>query len=293
MGRKLLAVMLATGLTACTADRDRQAPAAAFRAPASEHPTRADFEAALAPGASDEARQALIERLPRVTFNDNGVTRVRYLWEGDMLLTRDQIGALLRSPPAAAGFGAQPELRLMLDESGRPAFWARGNRNLSYYIDQSSFAGTQQYETVAAAMATAAADWEQACAECALTIRRVADPAAATFKVQYDPEAVDFIAAAFFPNDPLYRRKLLVARDFYTSPFDRAGVLRHELGHVLGYRHEHIVGIRGCYREDNRWVAVTPYDSSSVMHYPCGGGGSTAMTLSSLDISGHRDVYSR
>src|SRR5690242_12940239 len=54
-----------------------------------------------------------------------------------------------------------------------------------------------------------------------------------------------FIAAAFFPNDPLERRRVLIDPSYYAPSmrFDPVGVLRHELGHVLGFRHEHI---RGC-----------------------------------------------
>ena len=47
---------------------------------------------------------------------------------------------------------------------------------------------------------------------------------------------------------------------FFNSQYDPVGVFRHELGHVLGYRHEHIRGIPGCGFEDSRWQPLTPYD---------------------------------
>jgi hypothetical protein len=121
-----------------------------------------------------------------------------------------------------------------------------------------------------------------------------ANAASATFRVQYQPEDVPYIAAAFFPHDPLYRRIVYIARDFYDPGmgFTQAGVLRHELGHVLGYRHEHIVGIPGCRLEGSQWKELTPYDPKSVMHYFCGGGGTSEMKLSGSDIAGHTKLYS-
>lgn len=50
------------------------------------------------------------------------------------------------------------------------------------------------------------------------------------------------------------------------------GTFRHELGHVLGLQHENIrAPSEECRNgEGGSWRAVTRYDTSSVMHYPCG-----------------------
>jgi hypothetical protein len=71
------------------------------------------------------------------------------------------------------------------------------------------------------------------------------------------------------------------------------GVLRHELGHVLGFRHEHTRSTAsGCY-EDGNWRALTStYDRYSVMHYPqCNGLQTGDLVLTSLDKSGARSLY--
>src|SRR5262249_39230703 len=102
-----------------------------------------------------------------------------------------------------------------------------------------------------------------------------------------------YIAAAFFPNEGQSRRFLNVDPSYFTTTFDRVGVFRHELGHVLGYRHEHIRDVPGCYREENQGRPLTDYDPDSVMHYFCGGGGSLQLTLTDLDRTGHRTLYGR
>jgi len=54
---------------------------------------------------------------------------------------------------------------------------------------------------------------------------------------------------------------------FATGVVTSQGVFRHELGHVLGLRHEHIRAPGTFCTEDSSWRGVTAYDSASVMHY--------------------------
>lgn len=72
------------------------------------------------------------------------------------------------------------------------------------------------------------------------------------------------------------------------------GVFRHELGHILGLRHEHTRPNSGVCFEDSSWRAVTAYDQSSVMHYPwCNGSVSSDLSITSLDAEGIRLLYGR
>jgi hypothetical protein len=74
-------------------------------------------------------------------------------------------------------------------------------------------------------------------------------------------------------------------------PWSLAGVLRHELGHTLGFVHEHVRIRSGCY-EDGEWRGLTPYDSASVMHYPqCSGTQRGDLTITALDVAGALAVY--
>ena len=89
-------------------------------------------------------------------------------------------------------------------------------------------------------------------------------------------------------------RRVLVDPTFFTTSFDQVGVLRHELGHVLGFRHEHIRGEAPdvCPDESQTGtVDLTEYDPQSVMHYLCGSMGNKELRITALDKVGSRKVY--
>jgi serralysin len=104
-----------------------------------------------------------------------------------------------------------------------------------------------------------------------------------------------YLARAFFPNTKRISRNILV--DSSSLKYDDvalAGFLRHELGHTLGFRHEHISkSSKGLCPEDEAFKPLTSYDPTSVMHYPqCGGANViTNMVLSAKDEEGARAVY--
>ncbi len=70
------------------------------------------------------------------------------------------------------------------------------------------------------------------------------------------------------------------------------GVFRHELGHILGLRHEHTRPESGVCFEDSSWRALTPYDARSVMHYPwCSGVTASDLSITDADAIGARQLY--
>jgi Metallo-peptidase family M12 len=84
-------------------------------------------------------------------------------------------------------------------------------------------------------------------------------------------------ACAFFPSGGACVPRTLVINipiiDQQYAPVTTQGVFEHELGHILGLRHEHTRDMDSFCYEDDHWRTLTPYDGKSIMHYPwCPGG---------------------
>jgi len=116
------------------------------------------------------------------------------------------------------------------------------------------------------------------------------------FDVRPAPSDATYNAVSFFPGDPRSARELLIADVAFTTTAggrDFQGILRHELGHTLGFRHEHIVLVPQCTGEAaTDYRAVTEYDVDSIMHYPqCRPSGTGGYRQSYLDYKGGNLLY--
>ncbi|PTL80832.1 M57 family metalloprotease [Vitiosangium sp. GDMCC 1.1324] len=107
--------------------------------------------------------------------------------------------------------------------------------------------------------------------------------------------STSYFASAFFPNDARSARRLLITSSAFTTTAggrDFQGILRHELGHTLGFRHEHIW--TGCTTEtsaDARLLTST-YDSNSVMFYPqCRASGTGGYRQTANDFAAALTLY--
>jgi hypothetical protein len=219
-----------------------------------------------------------------------------FVVEGDLLLTQEEVLVFLAgksSVPVPIG----PELTVNMVNGQRDYWRDAAQRVLTYAVARQSFPTEEQYLTVVANMRVATREWQDACVSCNVVFSYLAQHDSApshtgvVFIVRYYNSGGRYVAAAFFPNQEASRRYVNIDPSYFGTSFDKVGVLRHELGHVLGYRHEHIRGIAGCYQESGEWQPLTPYDAKSVMHYFCGGGGNLSLTLTDVDRSGHQRLY--
>lgn len=184
---------------------------------------------------------------------------------------------------------------------GVEAVWdATEKKNLSYCVSNSF--GTNKADVVAK-MAGAARAWEAAADVkfvyvSAQDANCTASNNAVLFDVNPAPAGSRYLARAFFPDSSRSKRNVLIADGALTlnptGELTLEGVLRHELGHVLGFRHEHIRSEAGAPQcaESNTWNPLTKYDSNSVMHYPqCNGTNGKKLTLTAPDKDGAACLY--
>jgi len=168
--------------------------------------------------------------------------------------------------------------------------------NLTYCVSQSSF--KKNYAAVVTAMDNATAAWEGVArinfihdssqdGNCSSRNNNV------VFNVR-QVKTIQYLARSFFPSSSRRNREILISTSSFGNikPWTLDGVLRHELGHTLGFRHEHTRPESGTCFEDNNWRALTAYDSSSVMHYPqCNGTQNGDLVLTNLDRQGASSLY--
>ena len=256
--------------------------------------TREDIEAAISAPSFEAAFKPFLGKLPQVVVAEQG-NAIYYIVEGDLLLDEEGVQSYLMSLRRGQAPARGGEL-LVLTEQGRKAIWPKGQRQLSYAVDRQSFPSQAQYQAVVDNMRAAAKDW-MFCKECGVSFiyKPALDPqpktGQATFIVRYSANVNGAFAVGFFPTAPSALRYVHITPSYFTSDYDRIGILRHELGHVLGYQHEQLVGIPGCALDGSNWKEVTPYNPRSVMHYLCGGAGTKSLVLQDSDKAGHRATY--
>jgi serine protease len=202
-----------------------------------------------------------------------------------------------REPPVAREGGTA---KLIVNQvGGLDTIWNGVQRQALTYCVSTAFG--PRYNQVVTDMAAATGTWEQvANVNFAHLANQDASCTASNGDVVFDVRPVDvggeYLARAFFPNEPRRTRNVLIDRSSFelspTGKLQLAGVLRHELGHTLGFRHEHTRPQSGACFEDSSWRPLTNYDPFSVMHYPqCNGRGDWSLTLTAADKTGAACLY--
>lgn len=198
----------------------------------------------------------------------------------------------------ARGVGVRSQGLAVHRVNNADAVWSAADRvNLRYCVSTSFGAN---YAAVKSAMATATAAWSAATGE---GVRFIYDGsqdsscAGSNSAVTFDVRPVSgqrYLARAFFPTDARAERNILIDSSSFAAglPYTLAGILRHEIGHTIGLRHEHTRPEAGTCFEDSNWRALTDYDSASVMHYPqCNGTQTGDLVLTEKDKAGARALY--
>jgi hypothetical protein len=237
------------------------------------------------------------------------------LVEGDVLLDSDQRQVyaleqqsraahreLLEQTPLTPGFvtpgGAGTSALVGIAADGQIVRWAP-DVVLTYCVLRQTFSSDEEYELVVDNMRRATRDWMTTCGVVFEYVPDLDDsdstnPDGVIFPVRGIDAHGAFIAAAFFPTDPKSRWRVLIDPSYFSTSFDKVGVLRHELGHTLGFRHEHIRSGAPAECPDESTVDtfdLTRYDPQSVMHYFCGGVGSKTLSITEVDRAGSQLVY--
>jgi len=180
--------------------------------------------------------------------------------------------------------------------SGADDIWSRTNRrNLTYCVSQATFGSV--YAQVVDEMMQAAAAWENVANVRFIHLsQHDSNCTASNNSVKFNVSGWNGGHCQMgFPGMARADRQLLIDRASMcgNNRRYRIGLYAHELGHGLGFRHEHErVGGTGCTGSNFR--TLTNYDSLSVMHYEnvCGSTNDTgALFITQKDADGASSVY--
>ncbi len=235
-----------------------------------------------------------------------------FIVEGDIRLSESELRGYVKAQLGAPKTDKpNPELTAMKNSDGSPAkYHSLEARQLTYAIDRQSFPDTESYELVKRNLQQAMKEWVDVCPECRITFTYISNLDGAVhgdlsarisdqvkFIIRRQSLGGKYIALAFFPQDPPVKKILQVDPVYFTPGLSAdylVGVFRHELGHVLGYRHEQVRDMKDCPPEEKPedWISISiKPDALSVMHYHCGGGGTENLTFSETDKTSHRAWY--
>lgn len=270
---------------------------------------RDDQMVAMITGYVEEA-QEIARTAPSVRLASPSAEQRLHVVEGDLLLDDDELvvyAARNAKKPLIPSAPLGDSGLVGFEAGGRAARWDEG-LVLRYSVMRHSFLREADYRLAARNLRRAASDWERICG---VRFEHVAEfddhqdyarPAPEidddlVFTARFHDQEGTLIAAAFFPTHPPMRRKVVFDSSYFRPGlrFNRVGVLRHELGHVLGFRHEHIrSGAPATCPRDGEDVTLFPfgdYDPNSVMHYFCGDVGDPRLRFSAGDRRGAAELY--
>jgi uncharacterized protein (TIGR03382 family) len=178
--------------------------------------------------------------------------------------------------------------------------WTAAERVQLTYCVSDLFGAVNKAKVVAAIGGAAEGGWETfADVDFKYLPAQDATCTSANTNVLFDVSPVNaggqYLARAFFPDSPRVERNILIDSTSFDPQltWPLRNILAHEMGHILGFRHEHIrpeSGAAEC-AEDANFRGLTAYDRASVMHYPQCNGTSTDLSFTALDQTGVASLY--
>ncbi len=318
-----LATTLALAPAACRREADTPVPPSpSTRQPAPPAPPSHDLKPATDPRpATEETIEAAEEQLAEAakaarekwqgkTFEEFEASvfkepgeHGKYIVSGDLAIAdRKQLEEFFDKLQEADDGTAHGKLiaALVVNRiNGGVDVWTSARKKQLSYCVSDAFGARKP--TVLADMQAAGQAWEEAAdVDFIHVAAQDGNCTASNPSVLFDVRPVDvggqYLARAFFPSDGRVDRNVLIDESaFELDPADTlklVGILRHELGHTLGWRHEHTRPEAGTCFEDTEFQPLTDYDAFSVMHYPqCNGGGDWSLTLTAKDKLGAACIY--
>ncbi|KAG6983169.1 hypothetical protein FocnCong_v006352 [Fusarium oxysporum f. sp. conglutinans] len=163
--------------------------------------------------------------------------------------------------------------------------WVPGSV-IKYAAWKAGFESSKDAEHAAKHLKLAADEWNKA--DVGVTFEWVEDPKDATFILAHGPRNPGVLASAFFPNHKDLNIMFVYADAFATKAWKNSmwKVFMHELGHVLGLRHEFALDEDKNLPEGQRAKLIGVLNQDSVMNYK-----PTAPELQKSDIISTRLFY--
>tara|TARA_A100000171_G_scaffold35638_2_gene34186 strand:- start:4349 stop:5353 length:1005 start_codon:yes stop_codon:yes gene_type:complete len=218
-----------------------------------------------------------------------------FVIQGDMLLTKEDIAQYhLKSLILEQEVFEGRAQKLVGEIRDGDTVKINNPRDLSYAIRKMSFTD-EEYILVKENMAQAVRDWQAVCnikffhkSEVDTKLDEFSNPREVTFVIEKVNVSGNFIASSFFPYYEKNRRFISVDNSYFSTDYDQVGVFRHEIGHILGFLHEHshLDAHPDCFeRTPVNTIPLGGYDSESVMHYfcPVGNAGSVELLITETD----------
>jgi hypothetical protein len=197
--------------------------------------------------------------------------------EGDVLVDEELMLLTEKSSVSLLG----------ITDKGKIVRWSTAvSTNIRYFFDPAF--PVDKLLLLRPALKSAGDDWAKVCG---VEFSEVLVRDQAVFTVVYCGVGLHgLLALAFFPAD-VDRTLRVYDACFEENGFPLVGVMRHELGHVLGFKHEHIRNPFIGGESLNDTIGLTSYESVSVMHYVVGRLGNANFIITAQDGEGARRVY--